>query len=112
MAKKTPKASEPAAKETKASPRAKAPAKSSEPAAKASTARAKVKVKAKAAEATEPTPKAKKAPTRATEPMTDSQLIIHGLAEVVRLGLSAMDPQARATLLAALVKVGSSLKPR
>jgi hypothetical protein len=45
--------------------------------------------------------------------MTDSQLIIHGLAEVVRLGLSAMDPEARATLLAALVKVGSSLaKPR
>ncbi len=48
-----------------------------------------------------------KGPVRA--PTSESQLVIHGLAEVVRLGLSAMDPEARAALIAALVKVGGSL---
>jgi len=125
MAKTTPKTSESPTKETaaaaktkgaKAKAKAKAPVKAKavteEPAPAVAT---KAKTPAKKVEsepapkATSAAPKAKKAPTRVAEPSSDSQVVIHGLAEVVRLGLSAMDPDARTALLAALVKVGSSL---
>lgn len=115
MAKTTPKA--------KAGTKAKTKAATEAPAAPVATRATKAKkapkkVSAPAAEEPkeEPAKPAKrgkapktetKAPVRA--PTSDSQLVIHGLAEVVRLGLSAMDPEARAALIAALVKVGGSL---
>ena len=121
MAKTTP-AKAPVKAKTKAAPeapapaaatKAKKPAKASEPSPKETSAAPK-ETKAKTAKKVKSgaVPKERKAPTRGAEPISDSQLIIHGLAEVVRLGLSAMDPEARATLLAALVKVGGSLAKR
>jgi hypothetical protein len=64
---------------------------------------------AKAKGAKAKTAKAKTAKAEAAAQPSDSQVIIHGIAEVVRLGLAAMDPESRAALLGALVKVGSSL---
>jgi len=48
-------------------------------------------------------------PAARPEPTPDAVIIVNGIAELVRLGLGAMDPDQRATLLVALGKVGASL---
>jgi hypothetical protein len=52
---------------------------------------------------------AKTVPPARKEPASDAVVIVNGIAEIVRLGLGAMDPDERATLLVALGKVGASL---
>jgi hypothetical protein len=49
------------------------------------------------------------APAARKEPASDAHIIVNGIAEIVRLGLGAMDPEERATLLVAIGKVGASL---